>query len=248
MEENAYLTSIFASVFYLVASVRLFRLNRRTGERPELLLGFYFGLSGAYYLGYNLPSLLGFDSWNPGTGWIIESIYVLGVFPYLFFIRSVFRPKAAWAGALVGICSVLLLVSTALISVAGRETYSLDNPWFLVQWAGYTIPCAWMCWEALLSRPSAQKRVRLGLCDPIVANRYLLLALFGGFQVLACLADLFYAADVGGGQAVSLFSDALLGGSEIASVAVLWLAFFPPPFYTNWITRRTAMLSTPMDG
>jgi hypothetical protein len=80
MEENAYLTSIFASVFYLVASVRLFRLNRRTGERPELLLGFYFGLSGAYYLGYNLPSLLGFDSWNPGTGWIIESIPDMGQF------------------------------------------------------------------------------------------------------------------------------------------------------------------------
>jgi hypothetical protein len=122
MEENAYLTSIFASAFYLVASVRLLRLSRRTGERPELLLGFYFGLSGAYYLGYNLPSLLGFDPWNPGTGWIVESIYVLGVFPYLFFIRSVFRPEAAWAGVLVGICSVLLLVSTALIGVAGHET------------------------------------------------------------------------------------------------------------------------------
>ncbi len=246
MEENAYLASIFASVFYLVASVRLFRLNRRTGERPELLLGFYFGLSGAYYLGYNLPSLLGFDSWNPGAGWIIESIYVLGVFPYLFFIRSVFRPAAAWAGVLVGICSVLLLVGTVLGTLDGGDVYSLDNLWFHVQWAGYTIPCAWICGEAMLSRQGAQKRARLGLCEPVVANRYLLLALFGGFQSLACLADLLFAADLGGGQAVSMISDALLGGSEIASVAVLWLAFFPPPFYTNWITRRAVVLPTPM--
>ncbi len=122
------------------------------------------------------------------------------------------------------------------------------NPWFLIEWAGYTTPCVWMCWEALLSRHGAQKRARIGLCPPSVANRYLLLALFGGFQVLACLADLSYAADISKGEAASLFSDVLLGGTEIASVAVLWLAFFPPRFYANWITRRAVILPTPMDG
>jgi hypothetical protein len=248
MEENAYLTSIVAGTFYLIASLRLLRLNRRTGERPELLLGLYFGFSGAYYLGYNLPSLFGLAPWPSSTEWIIEWIYVLGVFPYLFFIRSVFRPEATWAGVLVGICSVLLLVGTALGALDGREVYSLENPWFLVQWAGYTIPCAWMFWEAMLSRHGAQKRARLGLCAPVVANRYLLLALFGGFQSLACLADLYIAAEISGSQTISLISDALLGGTEIASVAVLWLAFFPPPFYANWITRRAVILPTPMDG
>ncbi len=246
MEEYAYITSIIAGAFYLIASLRLIRLNRRTGEQPELLLGIYFGFSGAYYLVFNLPSLFGFDSWPPATEWMIEWIYVLGVFPYLFFIRSVFRPKVAWADALVGICSVLLLVGTALGALDGGDVYSLDNLWFHVQWAGYTIPCAWMGLEATLSRRGAQKRVRLGLCEPIVANRYLLLALFGSFQFLACLADLSFAADISGNQAVSLISDALLGGSEIASVAVLWLAFFPPPFYVNWITRRAVILATPM--
>jgi len=248
MEENAYITSIIAGVFYLVASLRLLRLNRRTGERPELLFGCYFGFSGAYYLGYNLPSLFGFTPWSSAIEWMIEWIYVLGVFPYLFFIRSVFRAEEAWAGALVGICSALLLVGTALGTFDGSEVYSLDNRWFMVQWAGYTIPCAWMCLEATLSRQGARKRARLGLCAPAVANRYLLLALFGGFQFLACLADLSFAADLSGNQTVSLISDALLGSSEIASVAVLWLAFFPPPFYTDWITRRFTILPTPMDG
>jgi hypothetical protein len=158
----------------------------------------------------------------------------------------VFRPEATWAGVLVGLCSVLLLAGTALGTLAGSEVYSLDT-WFMVQWVGYTVPCAWMCWEALLARPGAQKRVRLGLCEPIVANRYLLLALFGGFQFIACLADLSFAADISGSQAVSLISDALLGGSEIAGVTVLWLAFIPPLFYTNWVTRRAVILPTPMD-
>jgi hypothetical protein len=248
MEEYAYLASIFASAVYLVASVRLLRLSQRTGERAELLLGFYFGLSSAYYLAYNLPALFGLDSWSTSAEWTIEWLYVLGVFPYLLFIRSVFRPENSWAGVLVGVCSIFLLAGTVLGALDGRGVYSLDNPWFLTQWVGYTVPCVWMCVEALLSRHGAQKRVRIGLCAPVVANRYLLLALFGGFQVVACLADLSFAADLDGGQTASLFSGALLGGTEIISVMVLWFAFFPPPFYTNWITQRAEILSTPVEG
>jgi hypothetical protein len=247
MEKYAYVASVIASAFYLLASVRLLRLSRRTGERAELLLGFYFGLSSAYYFSYNFPSLVGFDAWSPSAEWTIEWLYVLGVFPYLLFIRSVFRPEDTWAGVLGGTCMVLLLMGTVMGALDGRRVYSLDNPWFMVQWLGYTAPCVWMCSEALLSRQGAQKRVRIGLCAPVVANRYLLLALFGVFQTLACLADLSFAADLNDNQAVSLFSNALLGGTEIASVAVLWFAFFPPIFYSNWITQRAEALSAPVE-
>jgi hypothetical protein len=247
VEEYAYLASIFASAVYLVASVRLLRLSRRTGERAELLLGSYFGLSSAYYLAYNLPALFGFDAWSVSAEWTIEWLYVLGVFPYLLFVRSVFRPESAWASGLVGVCSALLLTGTVMGALDGRGVYSLDNPWFLTQWVGYTTPCVWMCWEALLSRQGALKRVRIGLCAPVVANRYLLLALFGGFQVFACLADISYAADLEGGQTVSLFSSVLLGVTEIASVAVLWFAFFPPSFYSDWISQRAEILSAPVE-
>lgn len=248
MEEQAYLTSIFAAAFYLVVSVRLLGLYRRTRERPELLLGIYFGFSGAYYIAYNAPSLLGFDPWASTAEWAIEWVYILGVFPYMFFIRSVFRPKDGWAGVLVGTCAMLLLAGTAVGTLDGQRTYSLDNQWFLVQWVGYTVPCVWMTWEPLLARRGARKRVRVGLCAPIVANRYLLFACFGGFQSLACLADLFYAAEISASQTVSQFSDALLGGSEIASVAVLSLAFFPPAVYSDWIERRAVVLATQTDG
>jgi hypothetical protein len=145
---------------------------------------------------------------------------------------------------LVGLCSIFLLVGT----IFGGASFSLDNPWFMVQWVGYTTPCVWLSCEALLYRRGAQKRTQIGICPPIVANRYLLLALFGGFQTLACLADLSYAAAIDGAQTISLLTDALLGGSEIASVAVLWLAFFPPLFYSDWIARRAVTLPTPMDG
>ena len=247
MEENAYITSIIASAVYLIASLRLIRLSRRTGERPELLLGLYFALSGLYYLSYNIPSFLETDSWSQPIGIAIEWIYIIGVLPYLFFIRSVFRPDDAWAGGLVGVCSTLMLVGIAVETASGHVNYSLDDPWYFVEWVGYTIPCIWMGWEAMLSRRGAKKRVRIGLCPPIVANRYLLLALFGGFQLLACFADLSWAHDQEGGETVSMLSDALLGGAEIASVTLLWLAFFPPRLYQNWITERAVILPTPME-
>ncbi|MBW1843371.1 MAG: hypothetical protein JRE38_07230 [Deltaproteobacteria bacterium] len=248
MEENAYIASIAAGIFFLVAGVRLLRLHRRTGERPELLLGLYFAFSGLYYLGYNIPNLFQIDTWPYQLDLLVEWTFVLGVFPYLFFIRSVFRPDDAWGGWIVGACSVFLLAGTVLTTDGGSVDYSFGNPWFIVQWLGYTAPSFWLGWEALLYRQNATKRARIGLCPPIVANRYLLIALFGGFQVLACLGDLSFANDINGDQAISLFTDAILGGTEIASVAVLWLAFFPPLFYTNWITRRAVILPTPMDG
>ena len=121
MEENAYIASIAASAFYLIVSARFIRLHRRTGERPELLIGLYFALSGLYYLGYNIPSLLRFDSWPPLIELAVEWTYVLGVFPYLLFIRLVFRAREAWAGWLVGVCSICLVLGTGL-SFSRRPT------------------------------------------------------------------------------------------------------------------------------
>jgi hypothetical protein len=248
MEENAYIASIVASAFYLIAGVRLLRLNRRTGERPELLLGIYFALTGLYYLGYNIPSLFQLDTWPSLAELAVEWTYVLGVFPYLLFIRSVFRSDAAWANWFVGICSATLFVSTLMTTAGGSVDYTIDSPWFIAQWLSYTAPCVWLGWEAMLYRQSASKRARIGLCPPIVANRYLLIALFAGFQCFACLVDLSVANEISGNQTISLITDAMLGSAEIASVVVLWLAFFPPPFYANWITQRAVTLPTPMDG
>jgi len=238
MEGNGYLTAIAAGTFYLIVSLRLIRLNRRTGERPELLLGLYFAFSGQWYVLYNAPYYLGLEALPPLIEHGIEWIYVVGIISYLLFIRTVFRPDAAWANALVIVSTAFLVVGAGVSSLSGSFDANLGNPWFVVEWVGYSVPCVWMCWEAILSRRGANKRSRIGLCDPIVANRYLLLALFGGFQVLACLADLYWVYDKESGETVSMLSDALLGGTEIASVTLLWLAFFPPRIYQNWITER----------
>jgi hypothetical protein len=241
MEENAYITSILAGVFYLVVGVHLLRLHRRTGEWPEFWLSVTFVLAGVYYFAYNIPRLFRLDPWPFTIAWVIDWIYILSVFPYLIFIRIVFRPASVWASVCIAICSVILLSGAAMGTIEGDVVYSYGSPWFLLEWIGYTAPCVWMCGEATLCRISAQKRARLDLVQPIVVNRYLLLALFGAFEVLACLSDLSFAYDISSTQSISVASNVLLGSTEIASVAVLWLAFFPPTFYASWIARRAAI-------
>jgi hypothetical protein len=237
MEDNAYLASIAAGIFYLLAGVHLFRLNRRTRELPELLLSIFFLLSGIFYVSYNIPSLFGLEEWSGNADWAINGIYLLGVVPYIFFISIVFRPDSYWGGVGVGFLLAILMAGGVLPYLEGNDSNLLSNPWFFLEWGSYTLPVVWMLFEAVNARKGAAKRVRIGLCPPTVANRYLLLASFAGFQFVACLADLSYFYEIGNAQAVSMFTGVLLGTAEMTSVSVLWLAFFPPTFYTDWINQ-----------
>ncbi len=247
MEQSAYLISIAAGIFYLIAGYRLLRLSGRTGERPELQLGIYFAFNGQWYVLYNAPYFLGLEALPPLIGSGIEWIYVVGVVPYLLFIRSAFRPGSVWATTVVIGCTLCLFTGATASTLAGGASITLDDPAFLIEWIGYTVPCIWICCEGALSNAAARKRVRIGLCDPIVANRYLLFACFGFCQTAACAAELNWAYENSTGGASYWISEGLLGATEIASVAVLWLAFFPPLVYRRWIDGRAALLSTPAE-
>jgi hypothetical protein len=134
-----------------------------------------------------------------------------------------------------------------ITSLTGGVSISLDDPAFLIEWIGYTVPCIWMCCEGALSNAAARRRVRIGLCDPIIANRYLLFACFGFCQTAACASELSWAYGNSTGGTTASISEGLLGVTEIASIAVLWLAFFPPLVYRRWIESRAAFLTATAD-
>jgi hypothetical protein len=248
MEESAFLTGVLAGVAYAIASARLLWLARRTHEMPELYLSIYFAGTAAWYLIYNSPNYPGFDDeLSASTVVVANWIYVVCVIPYLLFIRDVFRPAQAWAQAIVWLCTFCLIAGAIHATVQGELAEVIHNPWFLLEWFGYATPAAWMCVESARVYRGAKKRARIGLCDPVTANRYLIFAWFGCFQTLAVLAGLYWAMDNEEG-AISTFADRLLGSVEVAGVATLWLAFFPPRGYQGWIRRRAVVLPTPMDG
>ena len=87
----------------------------------------------------------------------------------------------------------------------------------------------------LLQHLQARRRVRVGLCDRLVCNRYLLWASFALFQVAMCLVVLPQYAEY---QATNQFTakwDAIYGAFEVASLVMIWLVFFPPALYQRWI-------------
>ena len=237
LEENAYATQLFAAVFFTVAGVRLLRLSQRTREAPEFLLGLYFALTGVSYFGWVLPYMVvALEPVQEPSDFVSWAVYSAGVVPFLIFTRLVFRRDARWATWVVVACIGALAVGTTTLKLRGNMYPGLDNPFYWVQWLGYTIPCAWMTLEVFLSRRIAVRRSRIGLSDAIVANRYLLVTLMGVFQTLACLSDILVTVDSVDDQTISAWSDAILGGLEIGGIAMLWLAFFPPASYLAWVT------------
>ena len=115
------------------------------------------------------------------------------------------------------------------------EGFSISNSWFWFEWVGYTLPFGWAGAEAFVQYRQARRRMPLGLCDPLVCNRYLLWSLFGALQVSLSLILLPQYAEYETSNQFTQTWDTLYGAVEIVSLVMIWLVFFPPVFYRHWI-------------
>jgi hypothetical protein len=241
MLDSGYLGQLIAGIFYLVVGVALLRLSRRTGMRPERFLGMYFLFSGVDYVSYSAAFVFQLDSIYAECSFLARAAYAVAVVHLVIFIRDVFRPTERWATALAAICSLGLIASLFATALQGAwEGVEIDSFWYWPDFLGYTSALIWLTFEAFRAHSGARRRLRIGLCDRTIVNRYLLWACFGVFQVLACAGVIVVGLDARGGQAVSGLSDSLLSGAELASIATAWLAFFPPAAYLSWIAGSQA--------
>ena len=236
MESSAWLFQILAALVYATVGVRLLRLALRGRELPEGLLGSYFVLTGISYTAYQLPMMLAVDAWYTPFAYAGRVVYAAGMLPFLLFLRLVFHRGKRWAGWLAATSGLLLAAGLlGATAVGDYEGVSLDSGWFWLEWTGYTLPFAWLAWVAFGERRQALRRVRIGLTGPMLANRYLLWAVFGAVQVAASVALIPMYADYARHGVYSAWSDALSGGLENLSLGVLWLVFFAPGLYRRWI-------------
>jgi hypothetical protein len=156
------------------------------------------------------------------------------------FTRQVFRREDPWAAWLVVGTAALLVAGVAGSALGGDwEGFSISNGWFWLEWVGFTLPFGWAGSEAFAQYRQARRRLDLGLCDPLVCNRYLLWALFGALQTFSCLVLLPQYSEYETTSQFTATWDALYGASIIASLVMIWLVFFPPTFYQRWIQRAT---------
>jgi hypothetical protein len=240
MEEQAYIGELISAFIYLYAGTRLLRLSSRTGEAPERLLGSMFLVTGISLILYDIPIILNSEAlWTP-LNFAGRVTYVPAPVLLAVFTRRVFNPESAWATWMVYGTAILLVTGVGGSVWSGDlEGFSISSPWFWTEWTGYTIPYAWAGAEALAHHRQARRRLRLGLCDPLICNRYLLWGFFGAMQVLVSLAVIgsYAAYELEGG--FTLGWDALISAGEIFSLALIGLIFFSPAVYRRWVNGNS---------
>lgn len=242
LELLPYVQESIAGLIYLVAGVRLWRLSGRTGHDPEWLLGTSFILWGACYFLYDIPYLLLDESTAAPFLFAARLSLDLGTLAFVIFIRQVFRNEERWAVWLVAAtiaCLVAGLAGSMWIEDWGG-ILAASNPWFWPGWLATTVPNVWMATEGFLHCASARRRQRLGLCDAATCHRFLLWGIAGSIWVLLQLAVVFQYFEYEAQQQWGFALGTAVGFLEIAPVVAIWLVFFPPAFYRDWVGRVEA--------
>jgi hypothetical protein len=218
--------SAFA-VVSLVVGLRLTLLSVRTGRVPERMLGISLFLAGGLGTIATIAADFAQDS-RPLVFTIAMILVHSGITALGLFTWHVFRPTP-FGATLVATCVALLFASLIADRVTGhyvdvgRSTISLAT-----DYTGRLTLYGWACFESLRHWQLARRRVRIGLGDPLTANRFLL----WGVAMLAALGiwchGLWQEVAETRNTTEYFLVIALLGGACTLS---LWLAFFPPQAY-----------------
>lgn len=114
---------------------------------------------------------------------------------------------------------------------------ALSTGYLTQQLAGLLV-LAWTACEALRHAAALRRRLRLGLADPVVANR---VQLWGGAMALSAGMAAFTTT----GQVLGVDLMATTAGMAVISclgvvaAGSIYLAFLPPRFYTAWVGAHT---------
>jgi hypothetical protein len=235
----------FAAFFVssLAIGCRLLWLARRNRGLPELLIG--LGILGIGPAGFALTIFAMLASGHPGLVFATLATAQLaisaGATSAYVFNWQVFRPESRLAQAVIG-----LAVAGFAVTFVGRwlhGSYALPvrlDPWMLGTTANVIVCMWWGAFESLRYWALMRRRVRLGLADAVVANRFLLWGIgIGAAGVGSAVGSVMMLAS---GNAVrgldgSTLSNSLFG---LVSAVAMWVAFLPPAAYRRWLTARSA--------
>jgi hypothetical protein len=241
VDTYAYIGEVICGFVYLFVGVRLYLLSRHTGHVPEGLIAASFLLWMLSYALWDIPfAFVDSEEAIPAVfSYGSQIALVSGNVVLAFFIRAVFQPDARWAKWLVAAVAVSSLAGlTGMASMgdwAGRNP--LANPWYWLEFFGSVALTAWMGAEGLAQYFKTRKQLKLGLCEPMVCNRFLLWGIAGShwfiLEPIVAVSDLIRALTGDWsellGIGIALF--------EILPVAIVWFVFFPPAFYCRWVER-----------
>jgi len=229
----------------LAVGLRLLWKGIQLHTQPELLLGAALALDGVEWLFW----MLAFYSPAADTplGTLFSAACRLFIVAHnlclLAFTRLVFRPESRGASALVAVSAAAILVGLTGGFMGGDWIGTRgDRPWLWLELCSLLVAYAWTLIESGLYYARMRCRAEHGLADPMLVNRFLLWAVYGGASVGTSLVWMFGALVVARGGRYPFALDAIMVGFTVVSALSIWLAFFPPRLYRRWLEggRETA--------
>jgi hypothetical protein len=184
-------------------------------------------------------------SWPVGAVWlrgIGNLLYAVSIALYFVFTWRVFRPKSAIAAG-TAICGTAALAigftGEILTGDFGFEADRFEQPWFWIAFVPRLVCMGWAVVEASLHAAQLLRRVRVGLAEPVLANRLQLwgLAACGEFSIYAVVAATILAGQPDG--FLTGVPALLVSAFGVAAAAAMWLAFMPPAAYLRWVEQRS---------
>jgi hypothetical protein len=228
-----------AWMVYLYVGLRLYLLSQRTRQHPERLIAATFLLWVLSYLFYDLAyAVVLADALVPDfCSYAALITLALGNAAFAFFIRSVFRPAARWATWFVAAIVIGLVAGVAGSAWIGdwEGINPLANPWYWLEYFGSFAPTVWLAAEGFTQYFKARRRLKLGLCEPMACNRFLLWGIAGALWMIL-------EAIVTAGDFVLAFTGQWsvplgfwIATFEAVPVVFIWFVFFPPAYYCRWV-------------
>jgi len=232
------LTLLFiAEVSYIFIGIDLIRRSRETRGLPEFFLGLAFAFNGLSYLFTDLPILIENEAMLNEFSYVGRIFAALCSLTIAAFTWRVFRQDASWAKWTFWATGALLVVGLAVSAIEGdwEGVHPMTYTGFWFEWMSGMVPFVWLAVESLHAYSRTRLKARIGLADPIVSNRFLLIGLYG--VLASCTYPIFLWMYIMY-ERHGTWSDpmsAVAGVVEVISLVTLWISFAAPAFYRRWI-------------
>jgi hypothetical protein len=248
-----------------VIGVRLLRLARRSAAGPEIWLAIYFLLG--VFLGMGLSNLVYMSladaamALPPNIASVLNALYIFGTTAGMgclyVFTWLTFRRDEAWARALVGAVAVVMVAGYAGIAISGDFVLRpVPGVAYWITWAARTSVFLWLLIESFRYWNRLRRRLRLGLAEPLVVNRFLLWGIWSSVMLMTGLIDplarVWYMRNAGSGTQwvpeltgpATVMLVTASSGLLILVVITLYLTFFPTQRFRRWVERRALLGQT----
>lgn len=243
----------------LVVGLRLLARARHGWPAPETSLAVYFLVSAflgtppqiVVYGGMSDPRLAVAEPLARTLLAFAVGAMAVGAAAAYVFTWKTFRRDRLFAKVIVAAGCACLAAGYALETHEGFAPVMFAGPGHWIGWLGRTLATFGIAFESFRYWAMLRRRLRLGLADPVVANRFLLWGVWAACSTLNFVADLAsrttYWLIFGTIQPVPAYLDAMVGPTILVtmvlgavSAVTLFLTFFPTPAYLRWVQARTA--------